>query len=254
VPRFWYRLNKAFPLLTTFVLLGGLVTTYPDPEVVFENLEVVDWGYADYHQSLQFPAIRHASFSVVSHHELEYLIKWPHLQSLLIRGIDEGARFEWSSFPNLKLIGLPAQRVVTFPPPPPGHPLRHLYISIGTRPRDDHNQQLFAYERGLGWLKDVLERMPNITRLSLWFDKPGCNRVHWISAYFRTEDLEVLGWTQWYPACRSSGSGHHDIYERVKVEPRKEEQVAGEELVPKQSGFRVGWDKFVRSASRRLHL
>jgi len=248
---FWGRLNKAFPLLTTLVLRGGLATTYPDAAVVFENLEILDWDFADPHASLYFPLLRHASFGRLSYFEHKYLASWPQLESLIIRDINGWEQIEWSLFPELRLLGLPAQRIDTVPPLPPDHPLQHLYVFIGTRPRDDHNQHLFSYEVRLTWLKETLQRLPTITRISMWFDKRPPNQLDWISGYFHEEDLELLGFTERDFPNPNRENGSHVVFQRLKIEP---EAIMSAEHVVRSGGFRTGWNKFVQSASRRFHL
>jgi hypothetical protein len=251
VSRFWGRLNNAFPLLTTLVLRGGFPTTYPDAAVVFENLENLDWDFADPHVSLYFPLLRHVSFGCLSYFALKYLASLPQLESLIIRNISRGEKFEWSLFPELRLLGLPAQRIDAFPPLPLNHPLQHLYVFVGTRPRDDHNPHLFSYEVGLTWIKETLERLPTITRISLWFDKRPPNQFDWISGYFREDDLELLGFTERDFPNPNRENGRHVVFQREKTKP---ETIMGAEQVLRRSGFRAGWNKFVQSTSRRLHL
>jgi hypothetical protein len=251
ISRFWGRLDNAFPLLTTLVLRGGFQTTYPDAAVVFENLEILDWDFADLHASLYFPLLRHVSFGHLYYFELKYLASWPQLESLIIRDINGCGQIEWSLFPELRLLGLPARRIDAFPPLPPNHPLQHLYVFVGTRPRDDHNPHLFSYEVRLTWLKETLERLPTITRITLWFDKRRPNQLDWISGYFHEEDLELLGFTERDFPNPNREHGHHVVFQRVRIKP---ETIMGAELVLRRSGFRAGWNKFVQSASRRLHL
>jgi hypothetical protein len=252
VPRFWGRLNEAFPYLTCFTLRGskGVTTTYPDELVTLENIEIIDWNIGALH-SVQFPRLRHVAYDNVPRWGLERFSKSPHLESLLLRSDNLGPLFQWGLLPNLRLLGLQARETCHFPRLPEGHPLQHLHIYVGTRGRSDHNYpQRRSEVDQLKWLKDTINLFPTVMRISLEFEEQSFYWVHWISGIFKQGDLAQLGFIQNH-SSRLLRTGTRVVLDRIVGGSQISSIMEAE---PKKKGFRDGLDRFLRFTSRRLPI
>jgi hypothetical protein len=172
IPRFWGRLNAAFPYLTCLIFRCRMTTTYEDPVVIFEHLEILDVDHVQLDTSIAFPVLRHAAFGHMNEPEFMRFSAWANLESLVLRKIKESMEskmepISWDWLPRLKLLGILCRQGAAFARPPPSHPLRHLhlYVLAGPDHQDDGNGNWYAYY--FSYVKEISQRYPMVTCITL---------------------------------------------------------------------------------------
>jgi hypothetical protein len=154
---FWTRLNRAFPLLTTLVIVTNYwgATGEPrleDDEVIcLERLEILYFSCAVSYSGCHFPRLRHASIWKCTRPELEILTRSPHLESLIIRAyISDLGNIDVSSCFRLKLLGFPDHSSLA--PLGCDHPVEHIWLYSNTYLR---NPDLFEQFLRLPMLSQI---------------------------------------------------------------------------------------------------
>lgn len=250
----WTRIHSSFPELDCLVISGEIPWSLPHP-VVFKNLEILDLKHVPLRLQIHFPAIRHASFGHMGRKSMAMFGDLPQLESLLVQGRNYDTEIQWELFPNLRLLGLPGRKMDLVPHLPVDHPLRHLHVYVGTIPRDDHNGYPNREAEQSTWIKQIIERLPTITRLSLAFDKRENWLVNWINGEFSEEDCELLDLNMDY-GYKSRGSPKGIVYRRTGNRPHAPESdgPSGHESEKRTKGLRAKWDKFYNSTFHKMHL
>jgi hypothetical protein len=132
----WRDLNEAFPSLTSLVVHGKSIpssaVSYVVDRVVFQHLKMLELHSLLPFVGVEFPALRHVSVGRCSQEEMKAITKWPHLESLILRTMDWRTEFDWRSFPNLRLLGLPPTHLWIISRCPYEHPLSHLSLYVTT--------------------------------------------------------------------------------------------------------------------------
>ncbi|KIM22248.1 hypothetical protein M408DRAFT_12145 [Serendipita vermifera MAFF 305830] len=198
-PDIWSRLYEAFPHLKCL---------YYEEE--FEELEVVDFEYPVIGFAFHFPAVRHVAFGHLTPWNTPDFEAIAQLESLLLRSVNFRAPLDLNALPSLRFLGVPARQLNAFGPLPPNHPLRHLYVYVGTVPRNDHTGHPNRDFDQSEWIKQTMRHFPSITRLTLLFSSGENWLVDWIDGYFKEEDRELLGLE-----IQSSSHGYQRVNRRV---------------------------------------
>jgi len=194
-PRFWARINDAFPLLTSLVLRGKVGRSVQEGAAVFENLIVL--GITVLHPDVAlvtFPALVHVAIDNTYARSLLEFGNWNHLESLFLRHLPyDCARFKWEWFPNLRLLGIPDTRLASTPLLPSHHPLQSLYVYSGADPLAGgrHKQG----EKDVWWLHGTLLRLPGIINITITFEKSMKNWSSTLLGDFDRRKLKQMGFT-----------------------------------------------------------
>lgn len=226
--------------------------------VRFEELEVVDFEYPVIGFAFHFPAVRHVAFGHLTPWNTPDFEAIAQLESLLLRSVNFRAPLDLNALPSLRFLGVPARQLNAFGPLPPNHPLRHLYVYVGTVPRNDHTGHPNRDFDQSEWIKQTMRHFPSITRLTLLFSSGENWLVDWIDGYFKEEDRELLGLE-----IQSSSHGYQRVNRRVvyrhdltiaKPAVKEPEPQTQEKVVKQQKGWQARWSRFYQSRLRKLHL
>lgn len=256
-PDFWTCLYEALPRLKC-LFLRGRVPDFLPRSVRFEELEVVDLEKPTIDFAFHFPAVRHAAFRRFYPANMPTFKDIPRLESLLLRIVVYLTPFNWETLPNLRFLGVSAQQLNAFAPLPPNHPLHHLYVSIGTVPRDDHNGYPNHDAEQSEWINQTIKNFPSITRLTLVFPSGENWLVSWISGHFSEEDCELLGLQMQYYYDGYKGANRRIVYYHdptiAKPQIKEPEPEIPEKINKQHKGLQAKWNKFYQSSLRKLHL
>jgi hypothetical protein len=252
LPKFWSRLNNSFPHLVCLVLLGRLkLVSEPEP-VIFERLKIIDFDNALVEWALQFPMLRHAGFT--TDYSASRFTRWGFLESLLIRGVEDyTSRFDfWDLVPRLVLLGVPSKSAGAFAGVLPSqHPLQHLYIYVGTVPRNDHDRDPEREDKELAWLKAVLKKLPTVKRLTLAYPPVSNYRSSSIWGDFDEEELALMGFIRDHSHMQGSHKDRRMVLRRLDINPRIDPPIGA---TSRHNGARAGWDRFSGFVSRKFHF
>jgi hypothetical protein len=218
IARFWGRLNAAFPYLTCLILRSTITTTYEDPEVVFQHLEILDVDHVQLDNSVIFPVLRHVAFGLMDSPErMRFKAPmWANLESLMVRVIVEPIpRISWHWLPKLKLLGIPCRQGASFARLPASHPLRHLHLYVRAGP--DHKSG-YGYVYFFAWVKEIVQWYPTVTRVSLSSFYPH-ERIGNKMEGFNEQNANEIGFT--FTQCNKDARGRKDfqILERLPYQP-----------------------------------
>jgi hypothetical protein len=218
VPRFWGRLNTAFPYLKCLVLRGLIMTNCEDPAVVFQHMEILDADHTQLDNSIVFPVLRHAAFGfMVTFVLMRFRTSiWTNLESLMLRGITETiAGISWDWLPQLKLLGIPCRQGAAFARLPASHPLRHLHLYVHAG--QEHESKYGCVYR-FAWVKKIVQWYPTVTRVSLSSLYPQESIGNRLEG-FNEENANDIGFT--FTQCNKNARGQEDfqILERLLYPP-----------------------------------
>jgi hypothetical protein len=214
-PRFWGRLNEAFPNLECLVARGGLNTTWEDCIVTFKRLKVIDMDllYADC--QVLFPALLHAAFGAMNYFKAANFRGCQHLQSLLLRSIRDPEQFDWDFIPRLRLLGLPSGKVNSLPPLPQWHPLHHIYVYVDMVPRTG-TPRWHRRQQAWTWLTRTVERFPTISRITMAFEPTNDQMMESILGEFDKDGIHRLGFTKERASSGCADAAPYVIMKRVE--------------------------------------
>jgi hypothetical protein len=157
----WGNINEAAPSLTSLVVSGEIeasfAVSFVVEKVVFHHLKMLELHSLLPFVGVEFPALRHVSLDRCSRDDMKVITRWPHLESLLLRTMDRKTGFDWRSFPNLRLLGLPPTHLWIVSRCPYDHPLSHLSLYV-RRINSISPAQLVEL---------VMERRPSPTKITL---------------------------------------------------------------------------------------
>ena len=214
-PRFWMRLNDAFPHLVALVLRGHLNTLVDNTSnpVVFRKLEISDHGMLYPDSSVHFPVLKHAAFDHMYVFQSTGFTGHPLLESLIFRCIfSEGPKVIWRLVPHLRLIALPSETVNSLASLPPEHPLQHLYIYVESIPSNQQHLSDNRRKRELTWLKAIVTRLPTISLITLAYEPRKEVTPGLIRGDFDEKELKRMGFTS--SQRRLSGRGRAIVLRR----------------------------------------
>jgi len=261
-PKFWRRLNDAFPHLVCLTLRGSLKTAMEDPvepPVVFKNLEILDHDTLSSDPNVYFPILCHVAFNSIIPYQLQRFTGLRSLRSLLARkSFYVGRIFEWDFFPGIKLLGIPGEHVYELSRLPPGHPLEHLYVYIGTVSRNDHYHDPDRKAKELAWMKEITERLPTISQITFAYPLPSEYLSSAVWGDFDEDELGILGLERVYCPELGRSESRDAVFRRVGAMHQETLLTVTSrgffEIAEHAKGFRADWNSFLLSASHKLRL
>jgi hypothetical protein len=214
IPRFWGRLNEAFPNLECLVARGGVATTWEDSTVTFKTLRVIDMDFLYADHQVWFPALLHAAFGVMNYFKAANFTGCQYLQSLLLRSITDPEQFDWDFVPKLQLLGVPSGKVNSLPPLPQWHPLHHIYLYVDIVPRTNA-PRWYRLQEASTWLAQLVERLPTISRITMAFEPTSKGTMNSILGDFNDDEVHRLGFAAERVSSRCADAAPHVVMKRV---------------------------------------
>jgi hypothetical protein len=218
-PRFWGRLNEAFPNLECLVARGGLNTTWEDSTVTFKRLKVIDMDFLYADHQVWFPALLHAAFGAMNYFKAANFTGCQYLQSLLLRSVTDPEQFAWDFVPKLQLLGLPSGKVNSLPPLPQWHPLHHVYLYVDIVPRTKA-PRWYRRQEACEWLAWTVEHLPTISRITMAFEPTNKETMDSILGDFDDDEVHRLGFAAERVPSRCADAAPHVVMKRVKSNDR----------------------------------